>query len=509
MIANSYAQRQSRESMQTGRDTLEALFESIPEAVLVSDDKGSIVRVNAEAESLFGYSPDELRGQPIAIVLPERFSQVHLAHGHYCHQGPRRRSMGAGLEVCGRHKDGREFLIDLMRSPVETGQGTLFLSLIRDLSERAPSEALRFHLAALVNSSSDAIVGTTMEGVITSWNQSAERIFNYSAREAIGKPISMLLPPGSEDQELDILGCLKRGETINPYDAVRRRKDGRNIEVSVIISPIFDPLGNLVGASKVARDVTDRKRMETELEISRAQAVSSARLSALGMMAGSIAHEINNPIGVIHASVSDLIEMAETGTVPLTALESASRRIQRTANRISKIVKSLRQISREGSGDPFQRASVAEIVEQALELCKERFRVHSVRLETPVIEPGLSVFCREVQIAQVLLNLLQNAFDAVAERAGDKWIRLEVRSLEKSIVFAVTDSGNGVPADLKARIMEPFFTTKPVGKGTGLGLSLSKAIVEEHGGELKVSEVENHTCFSFFLPLIKETEHGS
>jgi C4-dicarboxylate-specific signal transduction histidine kinase len=290
---------------------------------------------------------------------------------------------------------------------------------------------------------------------------------------------------------------------------VRRRKDGRNIEVSVIISPIFDPLGNLVGASKVARDVTDRKRMETELEISRAQAVSSARLSALGMMAGSIAHEINNPIGVIHASVSDLIEMAETGTVPLTALESASRRIQRTANRISKIVKSLRQISREGSGDPFQRASVAEIVEQALELCKERFRVHSVRLETPVIEPGLSVFCREVQIAQVLLNLLQNAFDAVAERAGDKWIRLEVRSLEKSIVFAVTDSGNGVPADLKARIMEPFFTTKPVGKGTGLGLSLSKAIVEEHGGELKVSEVENHTCFSFFLPLIKETEHGS
>ncbi len=433
MIANLGAQKQTREALQVSRDMLEALFESIPEAVVVSDDKGCIVRINAEAESLFGYSPDELRGQPIAIVLPERFRQVHLGHGHYYLHGPRRRSMGAGLELCGRHKDGREFLIDLMRSPVETGQGTLVLSLIRDLSERAPGEALRFHLAALVNSSSDAIIGTTMDGVITSWNQSAERIFDYSAQEAIGEPISMLLPPGSEDEELDILDCLKKGETTNPYDAVRRRKDGRKIEVSVIISPIFDPLGNLVGASKVARDITERKRMETELEVSRAQAVSSARLSALGMMAGSIAHEINNPLGVIHASVSDLMEMAETGTVPLTALESATIRIKRTANRISKIVKSLRQISREGSGDPFQRAFVAEIVEQALELCKERFRVHSVRLDTPVLDPELGVSCREVQIAQVLLNLLQNAFDAVVDCEGEKWIRLEVTNLRSRL----------------------------------------------------------------------------
>jgi C4-dicarboxylate-specific signal transduction histidine kinase len=269
------------------------------------------------------------------------------------------------------------------------------------------------------------------------------------------------------------------------------------------MSPIFDPLGNLVGASKVARDISDRKQMETELEVRRAQAVASARLSALGMMAAGIAHEINNPLAVIHASASDLMDMAETGNVPLKELEAASSRIKQTADRISKIVKSLRQTAREGSTDPFQRASVGEIVEQALELCKERFRVHSVRLYTPTVDPALHISCREVQIVQVLLNLLQNAFDAVVEHEGDKWIRLEVASSAHSAVFDVIDSGPGVPPELRARIMEPFFTTKPVGKGTGLGLSLSKSIVDEHRGELNLCERENHTCFSLVLPLFQ------
>ena len=495
------APKQSGEASQESRHILEALFESVPEAVVISDENGHIVRVNVQVEKLFGYSRDELHGQPIEILLPEQFRHMHLGLGE--HQDNRRGALDMGLERCGKRKDGKEFLIDVMRSPLQTGVGNLHLSLIRDVSNREPGAGLRFHLAALVDSSGDAIIGETMEGVITSWNRSAERIFGYSAPEAIGKPISMLLPPEKEREESDAMESLKRGETINAYDAVRTRKDGRNVEVSVTMSPIFDPLGNLVGASKVARDISDRKVMETELEVRRAQAVASARLSALGMMAAGIAHEINNPLAVIHASASDLMDMAETGDVPLKDLQAASSRIQQTANRISKIVKSLRQTAREGSTDPFQRASIAEIVEQALELCKERFRVHSVRLETPTIDPTLHIFCREVQIAQVLLNLLQNAFDAVIETEGEKWVRLEVASNAQSAAFDVIDSGPGVPPDLKARIMEPFFTTKPVGKGTGLGLSLSKGIVDEHGGELKLCEKDNHTCFSLVLPLVQ------
>lgn len=504
MIPKLSGQEHTDEAFQADHHLLEALFESIPGAIVVSDESGSIVRLNAQVERLFGYSPEELLGHAVELLVPQRFRRLYVEHRQRYRHDPQRRAMGAGIELYGKHKDGKEFPIDAILSSVETQQGKLILSLIRDFTERDPAVGFRLHLAALVDSSGEAIIGIALDGTISSWNHGAERMFGYLLEEAVGKPISILFPPGKEDEESDVLGRLKAGETINAYDAVRRRKDGQDIDVSVTISPIFDPLGNLVGASKVARDITEHKQMKMELEVRRAQAVSSAHLSELGMMAGSIAHEINNPLAVIHASASDLLEMAETGNVPMKALRTASFRIKKTANRISKIVKSLRQIARRGIGDPFEQTCVAEIVEEVLDLCRERFRVHSVRLDTSVLDPALRIVCREVQIGQVLLNLLLNAFDAVVDSPGDPWVRLEATSSEQSIAFAVIDSGHGVPPELKPRIMEPFFTTKPVGKGTGLGLSLSKAIVEEHGGELSVCERENHTCFSFLLPRFKE-----
>jgi PAS domain S-box-containing protein len=488
---------------------LEALFECIPAAILISDENGSIVRVNAHVEKLFGYTREELFGQVVELLIPERFRQVYVEHRQQYRQDPQRRAMGAGIELYGRHKGGKEFPIDAVLSSIETPEGRRVLSLILDFTARDPAVGFRLHLAALVDSSGEAIIGRTLDGIICSWNRSAERIFRYSAEEAIGQPVRMLYPSGSEEEEFDVSERLKKGETIGAHDAVRRRKDGQNIDVSVSISPIFDPLGNLAGASKVVRDITERKQMEAELEVRREQSMISARLSELGMMVGSIAHEINNPLSVIHASASDLLEMAEAGSVPVKDLQLASARIKRTAERISKIVKSLRQIARKGNNDPFQRASAVEIVEQVLDLSRERFRVNSVRLDTTVVDASVFVLCREVQIAQVLLNLLLNAFDAVVGGPGERWVRVEVTRHTETVMFAVIDSGPGVPAELRSRIMEPFYTTKPVGKGTGLGLSLSKAFVEENGSELVLSERENHTCFSFVLPLFKEPKNAT
>jgi len=508
-ISNLSASVQADPALRTSLDTLEALFEQLPAAIVVSDESGRITRVNAHVEKIFGYSRGELFGQVVELLIPERLRPRYVEHRQQYLQDPQRRAMGAGTELYGRHKSGKEFPIDAVLSAAESPEGKRIVSLIRDFTERDPAVGFRLHLAELVDSSSEAIIGRTLDGIICSWNRSAERIFRYSADEAIGQPIGMLYPPGNEGEELDAAERLKRGETIDAHDAVRRRKDGQNIDVSVSVSPIFDPQGNLIGASKVARDITERKQLEAQLEVSREQAMISARLSELGMMAGSIAHEINNPLSVIHASASDLLEMAETGSVPIEELRIASSRIKRTADRISKIVKSLRQIARKGNDDPFQRASAVEIVEQVLDLSRERFRVNSGRLDTTVVDKDVFVLCREVQIAQVLLNLLLNAFDAAVEGGGEKWVRVEVTRHEETVMFAVIDSGPGVPAELKTRIMEPFYTTKPVGKGTGLGLSLSKAFVEEHGGALVVSERENHTCFSFVLPLFKESVNAN
>jgi C4-dicarboxylate-specific signal transduction histidine kinase len=254
------------------------------------------------------------------------------------------------------------------------------------------------------------------------------------------------------------------------------------------------------------QDLTERKRAEMELEASRAQAVTASRLSALGMMAGGVAHEINNPLAVIHGSAANLLNMAESGDVQIGALRKNSDRIKQTAERISKIVRSLRHISREGSTDPFRDTPVREIVDGTLELCAERFKAHNIRLTPPTLDADLVIACREAQIGQVLLNLLQNAFDAVADREGDRWVELDVALRHPWVVFSVSDSGPGIAPEIRDHIMEPFFTTKPVGEGTGLGLSISRTIASEHGGTLEYAPESGHTCFRLTLPISGEIQ---
>jgi C4-dicarboxylate-specific signal transduction histidine kinase len=141
---------------------------------------------------------------------------------------------------------------------------------------------------------------------------------------------------------------------------------------------------------------------------------------------------------------------------------------------------------------------------QAMELCRERFRIHSVRVISPKVDSRLRVRCREVQIVQVLLNLLQNAFDAISGMEGNNWIAIEAEASEQRVILSVIDSGHGIRPELRDRIMEPFFTTKPIGKGTGLGLSISRTIAQDHNGELRYHERDGHTCFSLTLPALEE-----
>ena len=273
------------------------------------------------------------------------------------------------------------------------------------------------------------------------------------------------------------------------------RPDGSLRHISSAQGLVLDGHGNPTRIVGVGMDITERKRMEAQL-------AATARLSALGMMAGGVAHEINNPLAIIHASASDLLDTAkEEGEVPVEVLVRTATRIRQTADRIARIVKSMRRIARDGSQDPFLSVHVSKIVEQTLEVCQAKFKDQSVTLRLPALDPDLQIACREVQISQVLLNLLTNALDAVADQPGEKWVRMNVERRDKSIVLSVVDSGLGVAPELKGRIMEPFFTTKEVGKGTGLGLSLSRAIAEEHGGRLEVTEDHGHTCFSLTLPV--------
>jgi PAS domain S-box-containing protein len=354
----------------------------------------------------------------------------------------------------------------------------------------------------LFDASADALLVVDRGGKIVSANQRVHGLFGYTANELLGSPIENLVP-------IDLIEVHMNPEGYSGLPRIRlmgagtellaRRKDGTEFPVEVALSALRP--GGEIQVLVAVRDITARKQLEGELETTRVQAIASARLSALGVMASGIAHEINNPLGIIHSLASDLTEMAEEGPVTPEAVARKGTVIRQTSERIAKIVKSLRQISREGVGDPVRPTPLAKIVGETLEICRAKFKANGVELFLPGTIPDVNVPCREVQIAQALLNLLQNAFDAVVDHEGERWVRLEVQNGDESVSLSVIDSGPGIPFELRSRVGEPFFTTKPVGKGTGLGLSLSKTIAEDHGGNLEYSEDHGHTRFSLVLPL--------
>jgi PAS domain S-box-containing protein len=248
----------------TGKAVAKVL-EAAQDAMVVVGADGRIVRVNTQAEQLFGYSQEELSGQKPDLLMPRRLGRRDLKGraGHVVHA--RLRPLGDGLEVLARRRDGTEFPVEVSLSFLEVGAQTLVLSSIQDI-ERKRAEEL--YLAAIVQASDDAIIGKTLDGTIVSWNKGAEKIYGYKAEEVLGHSIAILLPPGKPDELPGIMKQLRHGQRIESYEATRIHKDGHLIDVSVTISPVKDKAGKVVGVSAVARDITKHKQAEAALRLS-------------------------------------------------------------------------------------------------------------------------------------------------------------------------------------------------------------------------------------------------
>ena len=255
--------------MQRNQDHAEARFrdllESTPDPILVVDEHGTIVLVNARVGEVLGYGREELIGQPVEVLVPERF-EVHRDHRSAYARSPTARPMGSGLELWARHADGREVPVEISLSPIATHEGLLVSAAIRDVSERRVAERAMRELAAIVDSTADAVIGLDLEMRITSWNRGAERVFGYAAEEAIGRSAEILAPPGEASELPGILAEIEAGDRVESFEAERMRKDGRRIVVAVTISPIRDDRGDVVGASKIARDITEQKAIERRLK---------------------------------------------------------------------------------------------------------------------------------------------------------------------------------------------------------------------------------------------------
>lgn len=475
------ARRRAEEALRKQSEWLRITLASIGDAVISTDAEGRVTLLNGVAETLTGWSQTEAIGRPLPDVL-------HIVHARTRErvEDPAREAVREGTIVgLPNHtvliaRDGTERPIDDTAAPIRDETGTLIGTVVvfRDVTEREHAEAMQARLAAIVESSDDAIVSKTLDGMIRSWNSGAERLFGYTADEAIGRPITLIIPVDRQDEEYEILARIASGERVDHFETVRVTKQGRLLDISLTVSPIRDSAGRVVGASKVARDITDRKLAE---EVLREADRRKDRFLAL------LAHELRNPL----APLGNALQMMRLADRNANSLAQARAMMERQLAHMIRLIDDLLDISRIGQNKlelRRQRVHLADVVSSAVETASSVIQAAGHRLHLSLPTEPVVLDADLTRLAQVLSNLLTNSAK-YTEPGGE--IRLSARRLADDLVISVRDNGIGIPTHALERIFDMFSQVdrsieRSMG-GLGIGLALVKSLTEMHGGTVTAS----------------------
>jgi PAS domain S-box-containing protein len=485
-----------------------ALLEAAPDAMVVVDQRSQIVLVNVQSEKQFGYSRDELLGQEVKSIIPEGFAERLIADGTRTAAEALAQQIGTGIELTGRRKDGSNFPIEIMLSPLDSPEGILVTAAIRDITVRKDAEK---HLAqmesryrGLLEAAPDGMVVVNEDGEIVLLNAHAEKQFGYRRDELLGHKVTDIIPEGFAER-LIADGTRTAAEALaqqigTGIELHGRRKDGTRFPIEIMLSPLESAEGVLVTAA--IRDISERKQLARQLH-------QSQKMEAVGQLTGGIAHDFNNLLGIIIGNLDLLDRLVSDNPAAMKRIQTA----QKAATRGAEITRRLLVFSRNEELKPSV-IRMGDSIQNMIELAAGALGAE-IRITTQVDASMPPIFVDPAGLESALLNLVVNARDAMP-RGGSIVVTSHARYLIEGhpVVLAgdlqagryacvsVSDTGHGMSKETLERAFEPFFTTKPRNKGTGLGLAMVYGFVKQSGGTVRVySEMGHGTTVSFYLPL--------
>ena len=481
---------------------LHALINTSAIGMVVISEQGLIEEYNPASNVIFAYSKEDVIGQNVNILMPDLFHSEHDGYLKNYLRGEPPKIIGSKREreVLGVRKGGIVFPMDLMIDEVNLGNRRIFVGYIKDISKRKKLENLSQHFESIIQSSEDAIISKGLDGVVTSWNDSATNMLGYAASEMIGNSLLRLFPPELFDEEQLIFNQVANGQRIRPYETMSCRKDGTLVEVSVTKSPIFNETDTIVGVSLILRDITQSKQLEREL-FSAKQAAEAANLSKSQFLA-NMSHEIRTPMNGVLGMLDLLCDTQMTPT-QRDWLETAHR----SGENLLEIIGDILDFSKLEAGQ-FEVEKIdfnlVDLVEDICVLMASRAHARGLELACLIPIPMPMRWQGDpMRLRQILTNLVGNAVKFTEQGEVSVSIILDNPT---ELRFEVRDTGIGISPKAQVHLFESFTqadsaTSRRFG-GTGLGLSISKKLVELMGGVIGVNSSLGHgACFWFTLPL--------